>query len=342
MRAAVFYTPNKPLSIEDVNEPKIDSTDAIVAVKICGICHTDIAIMKGIYPPRKKPPLILGHEIAGEVVEIGPEVKRLRKGHRVTVQSSISCGRCYFCLSGRDNICNNVKIIGIDVNGGYAEYVSVPERNLFRLPEEISYREGAVISDALSTPYHAVRTAQVEMGESIVIYGVGGLGINAVQIAAKLRGAKVIAVDIDNHKLRLAKRFGAYQVINAKEEDPVEKVKELTKGLGADCVLEFVGLSTSYVQAVRSVRRGGRVIIVGASTESLSIDSFRLFKEEINITGSYVSLKSEIPTIIDLVSRGKLDVKEIITDTVALTEINRGIEIMEKKTGNPLRVAVEI
>jgi len=342
MRAAVFHGPNKPLIIEDVKTPKVDSTEVLVAVKICGICHTDLAIMEGVYPPRKGPPIILGHEIAGEVVETGVEVKKIKKGDRVVVQSCISCGSCCYCLKGRDNICENVKTIGIDRDGGYAEYVNVPERNLFKLPEEISYEEGVVISDALSTAYHAVRIAKVEMGESVAIYGIGGLGINAVQIAAKLRGAKVIAVDIDKQKLKLAKRFGAYSIIDAKEENPVEKIKELTNGVGANCTLEFVGSPTSYTQAVESVRKGGRVVIVGASIESFFINPFRLFKEEISITGSYISLKSEFPTLIDLISNGKIDVRGIITDVVSLAEINRGIEIMKKKIGSPLRVAVKI
>lgn len=341
MKAAMFYNPNEPLIIEDIMDPKIDSTEVLVAVKVCGICHTDVAIIKGIYPPRKKPPLILGHEIAGEVVEVGSEVKKFRVGDRVVVQSSISCGNCYFCLIGRDNICNKVKAIGIDLNGGYAEYISVPERNLFKLPKKISYEEGAIISDALSTPYHAVSVAKLKMGATVVIYGAGGLGLNAVQIATKLRGANVIAVDIDNYKLKLAQKFGASQLVNAKEEDPVEKVKTLTKGLGADCALEFIGLPITYTQAVRSVMRGGKVIIIGASIENFSIEPFRLFKEEIEIIGSYTALKSEFPILIDLISEGKLDVKEIITNTVTLTNINHGIEIMGKKNENLIRVGVK-
>ncbi len=341
MKAAVFYSPNKSLVIEDVEEPKIDSKDVLIAVKICGICHTDIAIIKGIYPSRKKPPFILGHEIAGEVVKVGSKVKKFKSGDRVVVQSSISCGSCYLCLIGRDNICNKVKTIGIDLNGGYAEYISVPERNLFKLPKEISYEEGAVISDALSTSYHAISTAQLEMNETVVIFGMGGLGLNAVQVAAKLRGVKVIAVDIDNSKLRLAHKFGAYQLVNAKEEDPVEKVKKFTKGFGADCALEFVGLTASYTQAVRSVRRGGKVIIVGISTKNFSIEPFRLFKEEIKITGSYAALKSEFPVLIDLVKEGKLDIKGIITNTVTLNNINYGIEIMNKKIESLVRVGVK-
>jgi len=341
MKAAIFYSPNRALSIEEVAKPKIAPTEVLVAVKVCGICHTDVAMIRGIYPPRKKPPFILGHEIAGEVVEVGSEVKRIKVGDRIVVQSSISCGECSFCLVGRDNICAKAETIGIDRNGGYAEYVSVPERNVFKLPEEISYEEGAVISDALSTPYHAVETAQLEMNDTVVIFGMGGLGLNAVQVATKLRGAKVIAVDIDNAKLKLARDFGAYQVIDSKKEDTVEKVMEITNGFGADCALEFIGLPITYTQAVKSVKRGGKVVMVGASTKDFSIAPFRLFKEEIKITGSYTAIKSDFPILIDLVREGKLNIKRIVTHTVSLDDINYGIEIMEKKIENLVRVGVK-
>jgi 2-desacetyl-2-hydroxyethyl bacteriochlorophyllide A dehydrogenase len=341
MKAAIFYSPDRPLNIEEVEKPKIAPTEVLVAVKVCGICHTDVAMIRGIYPPRKKPPFILGHEISGEVVEVGSEVKRIKIGDRVVVQASISCGNCYFCLIGRDNICAETETIGIDRDGGYAEYVSVPERNVFKLPQQISYEEGAVISDALSTPYHAIETAQLEMNDTVVIFGMGGLGLNAVQVATKLRGANVIAVDIVDSKLKLAQDFGAYQIVNASKEDPVEKVRKITKGFGANCALEFIGLPITYVQAVKSVKRGGKVVMVGASTKDFSIAPFRLFKEELKITGSYTAIKSDFPILIDLVKEGKLNVKGIVTHTVSLDNINHGVEIMEKKIENLVRVAVK-
>jgi len=186
MKAARFYEVVKPLKIEDVEVPKIGPKEGLVKVRACGLCHTDLHFLEGVLKPGKTP-IILGHEVAGEVVDLGEEVRGLQRGDRVIIYLYFTCGGCYYCQTGRESLCTNLSgHLGFTVDGGYAEYVKAPARNLFKIPNGLSFDESAVLVDAVATPFHAVKgVAQVRLGETVVVYGAGGLGIYAVQIEAK-------------------------------------------------------------------------------------------------------------------------------------------------------------
>ena len=196
MKTALFYEANKPFKLEERPIPEISNTEVLIRVRRCNICHTDIAIWKGSYPPRKKPPIILGHEIAGEVVEVGKEVKAFKRGDRVAVSPLISCGKCFYCRSGMDNLCDNSKTLGIDVDGGFREFINLPVENIFKFSSSVSYREAAFL-EPLSVCYNAINKARIQSGDLVTLVGIGCLGIISLQILTRLKRVDVIAVDID-------------------------------------------------------------------------------------------------------------------------------------------------
>jgi len=326
MKAAMFYGPGQPLKIEDVSLPKVDPPDALVKVAACGVCHTDLHYLDGV-PTFKKPPLILGHEASGTVVEVGAKVVKVKEKDKVLVPPVLTCGECYHCRTGRENICQNIIMIGNSVDGAYAEYIKVPAKDLILLPPELPLEESAVISDAMSTPYHALKNrARAQAGDSVVIYGCGGVGLNAVQIAAML-GAFVIAVDIVDDKLKLARELGAAEVINAKAEDPAKAVRKITRG-GADVAVEVIGNPNVMRQAFESVRWGGRVVIVGYADKDLCISAARLMFREVEVFGALGCRIVDFPSLVELVRRGKL--KPLVSNKMPLSQINEALEMLKE------------
>ena len=201
----------------------------VVRVAACGVCATDLHYLHGT-PTFKKPPMGLGHEISGTIEEVHDGASSFTKGDRVLVPAVLSCGACMNCREGRVNICENMRMVGNHVDGGFAEFVSVPARMLFKLPSELPLQESSVISDAVSTPFHAVKNrGGVRAGEWVAVFGCGGVGINAVQTAVALGGI-VIAVDIDDKKLDLAKRLGAAETVNASAKDASKVIRGMTIG----------------------------------------------------------------------------------------------------------------
>jgi 6-hydroxycyclohex-1-ene-1-carbonyl-CoA dehydrogenase len=217
VKAAWFRGPELPLIVDEAQTPSCGEHDVLVRVAACGVCHTDLHYIDHGTPTFKKPPLILGHEIAGTVVETGAQVKRPRVGAHVLLPAVLPCGSCTACRSGRENICEEGVMLGNHVNGGYAEHIAIAARHVFPLPEEIPLVEGSIIADALTTPFHAVvRRGQVQPGDWVLVVGCGGIGANIVQIAAAL-GAQVIAIDKSSGKLDWARRLGAAVGLNPEE-----------------------------------------------------------------------------------------------------------------------------
>ena len=338
MKAAIYEGPG-PLILCEVEKPSPGPEDVILRVKSCGICHTDVNIVKGKYFPRHKPPLILGHELSGVVETVGPLVTNVELGDRVLVYQCITCGRCDRCKEGRQNLCQDIKTLGLDIDGGYAEFLKIPAHNLIKIPDTISFAEGSIITDALSTAFHAVRKLKLIKDEVVAVFGAGVLGLNAIQVAAKVYGAKVIAIDMEEWKLNLALKKGAWQVVKVDgRKDGISSLKTLTSEV--DAAMEFIGTPQTYQQAVESVRRGGRVVLVGAATQAFVTDPLRVFKDEITITGSYASLQNDIPYLIKLVEDNKLIIKDMITHTVPLEDINRTIDMLAIRESKSLRAVV--
>ncbi len=328
MKAAFFQGAGRPLEVSETDIPKPGYGEALVRVAACGVCATDLHYLHGV-PTFKKPPLILGHEISGIVEEVGEGVSGFTRGDRVLVPPVISCGTCQRCREGRDNVCAAMQMVGNNIDGGFAEFIKIPARVLFKLPDDLPLQESAIISDAVSTPFHAVKNrGQVRGGEWVAIFGCGGVGINAVQSAAAL-GASVIAVDIDDRKLRLAKELGALETINPKEADAVKEIQKITEG-GVDVAFEIIGKPQVMEQAFNTVKPGGRLVIVGYSAENWSLRVSRVMFREITVLGSLGCRLAEYPMIINMVRSGRLKLAPVISDKLRLEEINEAMKRLEE------------
>lgn len=328
MKAAVFYGPNQPLKVEEYPTPKPGPGEALIRVAACGVCHTDLHYLKGV-PTFKKPPMILGHEISGTVVEVGEGVREVSVGDRVLVPAIIPCGKCYYCRIGRENICLNLLMVGNMIDGGYAEYFKAPAKDLIKLPTEIPLQEGAVIADAITSPYAAVvRRAELKPGETVAVWGAtGGLGLNTVQIAAAL-GGKVIALGRREDNLKLAKELGAWQTINLKEDkEPVRTIRRLTGG-GVDAAFDCTGVPQVMEQAFESVRQGGRFIVIGYTDKPISINAGRLMFRELEIKGVMGCRPIDYYGAIELVRAGRI--KLLVSHKLPLEEINEAFKLLEE------------
>ena len=330
MRAALFHGPGKPLTVEEVETPKVSPGEALVKVAACGVCATDLHYLHGT-PTFKKPPLILGHEVSGCIETVAPDVTGYRPGEPVLVPAVLSCGECLNCRRGRDNLCERMVMPGNHADGGFAEFIKVPARNLVRLPEGLPLQESAVISDAVSTPFHAVRNrGRVQGGDRVAIFGCGGVGINAVQIAAAL-GATVLAVDIDPKKLAQARELGASEAFNPKEGDVPKAIRKLTKG-GVDVAFEIVGKPQVLDQAFGSVRAGGTLVTVGYSEETWNFAVHRVMFREMSVIGSLGCCSADYPTILGMVQSGKIRLGPVVGDRFPLEKINEALANLEKGT----------
>lgn len=340
MKAAVFKDVKKPLELMEVDKPQIETDDdVLVKVAACGLCHTDLGYMDHGVPTFKKPPIILGHEPSGVVEEVGAKVTKLNAGDQVLV-GPITCGDCFFCKTGRENICEAMMMIGNNLDGAFAEYVKVPEKSLVKIPEGLPLIESCIISDAVLSPYHAVKKrANVQIGDWVAVFGCGGVGLNCVQWA-NLAGGLVIAVDVMDHKLELAKELGALEVINSKGVEKIHKeIKKIT-GKGVDISFECIGNPDVITQAFDSVRTGGTVCVVGFSMKSPPLNAARLMYKEIDVIGSVAATIPDYYKAIDMIRMGRFHVDKLITSRYSLDEINQAFDEMRK--GESIRIIVEI
>ncbi|MBI4491957.1 MAG: zinc-binding dehydrogenase [Chloroflexi bacterium] len=333
MRAAVFHAPHAPLALEEAPEPRCGERDILIQVAACGLCHSDLHYIDHGVKTFKAPPLILGHEASGVVVEVGAAARDFKVGDRVLIPPIIPCNTCRSCRSGRANVCERLQMFGNDVDGAFAQYVAAPAAECFHLPEEIPLVEASVISDAVTTPFHGVRNrARVQAGETVAIFGCGGVGLNAVQVAALL-GAIVIAVDISPEKLEWARRFGAVEAINPRDVPDVPRAIRRLTGGGADVAVEAIGRPQTQEQAFSSLRGGGRLLLMGFSAESMALNAGRTTYREIEVIGTLGCRPVDFPAVIELVRRGKLQVVPLVTGRFALSEINAGLDALRSGQG---------
>ena len=319
MKAALIKEFNKDFAIEDVPMPEIGEHDALVKVKASCLCAADAKIRDGKMPSLTLPH-VPGHEVVGEVVETGKQVHTIKPGDRVVVYMYTVCGDCYACRGGRENLCVNIVRLGLERPGGHAEYVAVPERQLLHLPETITFEHGAAIPDAVCTSLHAIQDqGGVKLNDFVVILGVGGLGMQAVQIA-RLSGARVIAVARDEKKLEYAKGLGAEWTINGNDERLVEKIIETTQGRGADVVIDMVGTQQTFESSANCIKKGGTIVIVGSGEPQIAFMVGQVMFKEIAIKGSLGMTKQTVLDAIDLCQSGKLT--PAVTDRYPLEDIN--------------------
>ena len=341
MKAIRFISPKQPLEMHEVPIPEIGERDILVKVKAAGICHSDAHYRAGISPVRPVP-LTLGHEVAGVVEKIGLQVTNVKVGERVCLHYNISCGDCYYCSTGNDQFCEKVLMLGHYTNGGYAEYISVPARNAIHLPDEIPFEQGATLMCASATAFHALRKSRLKGGERVAIFGVGGLGQSAVQLAKAFGAIEVYAVDINEDKLDLAKQYGAIPV-NSKKVDAVAEIKKLTHDKGVDVAIEMIGLQQTMKQAIQVAGVLARVVIVGLSNKPLEIDTYNeLLGNEVELIGSNDHHLQELPLLVEMARKKVLDTSRIVTRTVPLDAdaVNAALDELENFSGDVRTVIV--
>jgi 6-hydroxycyclohex-1-ene-1-carbonyl-CoA dehydrogenase len=336
MRAAVFHGPNLPLALEDVPRPRPGVGEVLVQVAACGVCHTDLHYIDHGVKTFMPPPLILGHEAAGVVAELGPPLAagpRRTVGERVLLPAVLPCGACEACRRGRENICENLRMFGNNIPGAYAEYVVAPAKDCIPMPDEVPLEEGCIIADAISTPYHAVRNrGHVRAGDTVAVFGCGGLGMNVVQCAVAF-GATVIAVDLNDAKLDTARALDASAMINPRTVARVDKeIKKLTGG-GVDIAFECIGRLPTIRTALDSVRRGGRMVVVGYCAEEVPLPVAKIMYYEIEVLGSLGCPPVEYPRLIELVRRGRLQLAPMVTAKMPLEDINDAFDLLRRGEG---------
>jgi propanol-preferring alcohol dehydrogenase len=317
MKAIRLIEIGRPLEKQEIATPEVGSRDVLVRVKAAGICHSDVHFRSGGLSADPLP-ITLGHEVSGIVEQVGSEVNNIGIDDRVCLHYMVTCGNCFYCIRGSEQFCMSGEMIGKDRDGGYAEYISVPARGVFLLPPEIPFEQGAIMMCSSVTSLHALNKGRVKTGEIVAIWGVGGLGISAVQLARIFGAMDVYAVDIEPKKLELASRYGAIP-INARESDPVAEILQRTNGRGVDVALELIGLERTMEQAVKSLAIAGRAVIAGLGARNFSIDPYHdLLGKESEIIGVSDHLAQEIPQLIEWVRKGDIVLDDAITQAVPL------------------------
>src|SRR5687768_12914356 len=349
MKAAVLYEARQPLRIEELQMPEVGEEDVLIKVASCGVCHTDLKVAEG--RNRFTPPTILGHEVAGTVEAVGAHCKDFKAGDRVIIGMRYKCERCRYCLSARENLCERrpsppalKKADGTVVTrwnvGGFAEYVSVPGYMTFKIPDGMSMEVASVVGCRVTTAYNAVKhRARLEPGDSALVIGCGGIGLNTIQFLKCFGAYPIIAVDIADDKLAAAKNFGATHTINATGEDPVKTAVKLTDG-GVDRSFEAIGNPKTSDQIIQATRPGGTATIIGGlGNGPFTISSGNFVTREITITGVSSRQAIDVEEVFQMAKLGRIELKNLITKSYRYDQINEALADLED---GKLRMAVSL
>jgi len=331
MKAVRLIEPCRALVLQEIDVPTPGAQDVLVRVKAAGICHSDAHYRAGRSVVRPLP-LTLGHEVAGVVEDVGAEVSQIQPGDRVCLHYLASCGVCEYCQRGTEQFCVSGKMMGKYRDGGYADYVVMPARSVFRLPDEIPFAAGAILMCSSATSLHALNKARLRPGETLAVFGVGGLGTSAIQLARGFGAGALFAVDIKPKKLARAKQLGATP-IDASQTDSVQEILRLTNGRGVDVALELIGLPNTMRQAVRCLAIQGRAALVGITEKAFEISPYlEVLNKEVEIIGVSDHLAQELPLLLEWARRGVLDLSGTITRQVPLEAqaINRVLDELEQ------------
>lgn len=336
MKAAVCVG-RETIVIQDVPVPKPKAGQALIAVKATGLCGSDVDGYTGNHPMIKWP-IILGHECSGLVAELGPGVTGWKQGDAVAVEPFFTCKKCPACIRGQYNLCVDLKITGHQVPGSMAEYVIAEAGFLHRIPAGLSFAEAAIAEPA-SGSLHAVERCHLRLGDFVAIIGCGTIGVLAMQHALN-KGAQVLIADPEDFKLKVAKKLGVHYTLNPKREDLAARVKELTGGIGADCVIEAVGEPETLAQTVGLVRRGGTILLIGWSGNAA--DAFNLTSvtlDELTVLGT-LGFCHDFPVALRLMSQGQVKIKPILSHRLPLDRVEEGIRMLDRRAKGVWKIAI--
>lgn len=342
MRAQRFYADSKRITVEDVPIPEPGPGEVLVKVAFCGICHSDLSLINGTFPSQQAV-VTQGHEASGTVAKLGAGVTGWAEGDRVVVAAGRPCLECVNCRRGDLSNCLRIRLMAFAYDGAWAEYTVTQAFGLTRIPDDVPLEQAAILADAVSTPYGAVvRTGKVGIGESVGVWGVGGVGTHVVQLARLVGAAPIIAVDIKPAVLERALALGADFAFDARDDALQDKIRDVTGGRQLDVAFDAVGLKSTFEQALDNLTVGGRLVGIGMSAEAPTIGPtamFNLFKRQ--VLGHLGYQNADIGTLAQLVSLGRLDLTRSISDVVSLEDVAKGIEKLETADGDPIRILVQ-
>jgi 2-desacetyl-2-hydroxyethyl bacteriochlorophyllide A dehydrogenase len=335
---ALVYEGSHEIFVRDVPEPIIGPKDVLVKPKYVGICGTDLNAWEyGLYEAG----LVLGHEFSGEVVEVGKDVTTWREGDRVVPNSLLPCGHCSFCRAQKYSLCEDMQMVGISMNGGMAELVSLPQDILHRLPDTIDYKEGALV-EPLSIVLHGFNRISLLPESTVLVLGTGPIGVLSVHIAKLWRASAVYASEIKQRRLEMAKEAGANQVINVSTESLPLRIESLTGGSGVDLVVECTGAPGPTAESFQLVKRGGTILVLGISEEPVEVDFMRGVLNELSLQFSYLGY-AEFPEAIRLLSEGVIDPGSMVTSIIPLDRVvEDGFEALASPDNQDVKVLVKI
>ena len=342
MRAERFYADTKSVALEDVPIPEPGPGEVLVKVAFCGICHSDISLINGTFPAQR-PVVTQGHEASGTIAALGPGVNGWTEGDRVIVAAGRPCGRCPNCRRGEGADCLRMQLMAFAYDGAWAQYTVAQAAGLTRVPDNVPLEQAAILADAVSTPYGAVvHTGRVGVGESVGVWGVGGIGTHIVQLARLVGAAPIIAVDINPAVRERALELGADHTFDSGDPDLREAIGEVTAGRGLDVAFDAVGLKATFEQALDCVTTGGRLVGVGMSDQCPTVGPTSMFGlTRKQVLGHLGYRNADIETLARLVSLGRLDLSRSISRVIPLEDVAVGIEMLERGEGNPIRILVQ-
>jgi L-iditol 2-dehydrogenase len=340
---ALLLSEYSKLEVTDLPRPEAGPGEVLVQVAACGICGSDVHGYDGS-SGRRIPPLVMGHEAAGVIAEVGEGVIRFTVGDRVTFDSTVYCGACHYCVRGEINLCDNRQVVGVSTPefrraGAFAEFVTVPERIVYRLPEEMSFADAAML-EAVAVAVHAVAVTDLKGGETALVIGAGMIGLLTLQAARAAGCSRVLVADVDRTRLKLATEAGADEVILASGADMVRVVHGLTDGRGVDVVLEAVGRDETVTAAVDAVRKGGTVTLIGNITPTVMLPLQKVVSRQIRLQGSCAS-SGEYPEAIELVSSGRIRVTPLITAVAPLSDGAAWFERLHSREPNLMKIVID-
>jgi L-iditol 2-dehydrogenase len=343
MMKALLLRKYRELEVTEFPTPEIGEDEVLVRVRACGICGSDVHGYDGS-SGRRIPPLVMGHEASGVVARVGKRVRTFQEGDRVTFDSTVYCGQCPFCRRGKVNLCEHRQVLGVSCgdyrrHGAFAEFVAVPQHIVYRLPDDLSFEEAALI-ESVSIAVHATHRTPVRLGDTAVVVGTGMIGLLVVQALRAAGCTRIIAVDIDDFKLERARELGADDGLNAKNVDVTAAIAERTEGLGADIAVEVVGGTASLNTALSAVRRGGSVTLVGNLAPQVEMPLQAVVTRELSLFGS-CSSAGEYPACIELMARGEIQVRPLISATAPLEEAPAWFDRLYRQESGLMKVILQ-
>jgi len=339
---ALLLSEYNHLEIADMPQPPVGSGEVLLRVEACGICGSDVHGYDGS-SGRRIPPIVMGHEAAGTVAAVGPGVADCEPGDRVTFDSTVYCGECEFCLRGQVNLCNNRQVVGVSCgdyrrHGAFAEFVVVPRRILYRLPDHFEFSEAAML-EAVSVALHAVRVSEAKGGETALVIGAGMIGLLTLQAARAAGCARVFITDVDASRLELARQIGADAALHGSGPELVAEVMKLTGGRGVDLSYEAVGRDETVAAAIDCTRKGGTVTLVGNIAPQVTLPLQKVVTRQLRLQGSCASA-GEYPQAIELIASGKIQVKPLITAVASLADGPRWFERLHAREPNLMKIVL--